>query len=505
MTANLITSAGILSLLVLATNGLGFVRELLFARAFGAGREADAYITAFSIVAVCFLVFSAGSLQGAFMPRYQQSIIRGDKAKARSLWRSTATALWVVLLAIALATFLKADLWVALTVPGFDSSMRQMTADVLRVLSPMIVLFGVGALLQSVLHAHYRFIAAALIPVCNNAVLIATLILFVPYMGLVAYGAGTLIGASLWLVLFPFVYRELPRNVPSRFDASELRALASVMAPLLVLLVVDQLAGLIQKSLVSDLQTGSIAVLNYAARLEGLPVGIFASAITTAIFPALVAAMSVQDERATSDRFHLGLAAIAFFSVPATLLMVFEPLLIAKALLERGAFMAEDSLRVAEALRWYALGLLPQSLIVFLNRVYFAAGDTRTPMLVGVLSAVIHVLLCWLLVKSLGYIGIAIGTTIYALLYSALLLWRLERVMLAPLAALARALWRPMIAGTALAALLLAVQFPGTPTSLALALVMGGGVYVTVGLLLKDPILAMLVPYLWRGRRHRAL
>lgn len=486
--SSFISSIGIISALTLATNLLGFGREVLFARAFGVGHEADAYVTAFSITAVCFLVFSAGSLQGAFMPRYQQAIVCGEPALARGLWHSTLRVLCTVLVLIVAALVLGAELWVAWVVPGFDEAAREHTAEVLRWLAPMVLLFGLGSLLQSVAHAHQRFVLPALVPLLNNVVIIASLLLLVPSLGLIGLSQGTALGALLWLILLPDVLRRLP-VAPARLRPGELRGLGSAMLPLVVLLAADQFSALVQKTLVSDLETGSIAVLNYAARLEGLPVGIFAAAIAAVFFPALVEALARGNRTATQERFELGLTAVCFFAVPATLLLTMEPQLVVRVLLERGAFGQEASVRAAEALRWYALGLLPQSLIVFINRFYFAAGDTRTPMRIGVAAAALHVLFCWALVEQVGYLGIAIGTTVYALVYAALLLAGLGRQLTEPARVLGRASWRALAAGAVMAAVFWFGAFPESLLGLLSALTAGGMIYLLAAYLLGDPIL----------------
>lgn len=486
---HLILSAGIISALTLSTNVLGFFRELLFARAFGVGQEADAYVTAFSIVATCFLVFSAGSLQGAFMPRYQQAIVKAIPSRARGLWLYSLIGLCLILAVIVVTITLGAESVVAWVVPGFSELARSLTAQVLRWLAPMVFLFSLGALMQSVMHANQRFLLPALVPALNNLVLIASLLLLVPSFGLIAFGYGSVLGAALWLTLLPGVLTQLPK-APAKFEPRELRALLLSMLPLVILLLADQLSGLVQKTLVSDLETGSIAVLNYAARLEGLPVGIFASAIAAAFFPALVDALARRDPKAVAERFSLGLAGTCFFAVPAMLFLMVESKQVVKVLLERGAFGPEASLRAAQALSWYALGLLPQSLIVFLNRVYFANGDTRTPMAIGVFTAAIHVLFCWLLVNQVGYLGIAMGTSLYAFMYCMLLLARLGSVIDAPLRHMWAALWRAAVAGFVMVLVLMFFDFTESISGFLLALAAGSSAYLAVALLLRDPVLA---------------
>jgi len=484
-------ATGLIAGMTLATNLLGFVREILFAREVGTSGEADAYVTAFSIAALCFLVFSAGSLQGAFMPKYQDQLIQGEAGQARGLWRMTLIALVVVLTAVALLINGAAEVWVGLVAPGFSTEQQSLTATLLRWLAPMIVLVGVGSLLQSVLHAHQRFMLPAIIPFLNNVVIIGFLLVAVPAYGILGLAQGTLLAAGLWLLLFPTMRRLVP-TVPPKVRPKALRDLVHTMLPLMLLLIADQLSGLVQKALVSGQEPGSIAVLNYAARLEGLPVGIFAVAVATVCFPALVEAISNGDQRESAKRFGLGLSAIFFCTVPATVFLVLEPHLVVRVLLERGAFGPEATARAADALFWYALGMVPQSLIVFVNRIYFAAGDTRTPMKIGVLSAVMHVAFSWVLVDRFGYLGIAIGTTLYALVYATLLLAPLHSLFAVPTRLVWSCAWRPLLAGAVMATSYLVWDIEENLRGFLAALGIGGIVYLTIAYVLAVPILRSL-------------
>lgn len=481
-------SAGLISALTLLTNLLGFVRELLFARAFGATQEADSFVAAFSIVATCFLVLAGGPLQGAFMPRYQQAMVHEHHALAKGLWRATFAGVFIFAGAIGVAIYFGAERIVSWVVPGFDQESQVLTSQILRWLAPMVLLCSLGALFQSTLHAHRIFALPALIPVGNNLVLILVLVVLVPSYGLAGMSYGTVGGGALWLLLIPFVLQHLPRGAGC-FDAGSLRDLMRALWPLIVLLGVDQVAGLVQKTLVSDLEAGSVAVLNYAARLEGLPVGIFAGALAAVIFPALVEVAARGDKQALEERFRFGVAAISFFLLPSAAFLIAESELIVKVLLERGAFTPEATLRTARALELYSAGLLSQGLIVYLNRVYFALGDTKTPMVVGVVTAVLHVFFCWLAVDSIGYLGIAIGTTFYAIAYFLMLIIWLRGKVNNPFHNFFISVWRPLIASSIL---MMAMCFFDLPSAMFGLLV--GIVAFVVGYLLllsfmRDPVL----------------
>ena len=422
------------------------------------------------------------------MPRYQQAIVRDQHSLAFGLWRFALSGVCIVTVGIGVAVYLGADKIVSWVVPGFDDDSRAYAAQILKLLAPMILFCSLGALYQSILHAHRNFAFPALIPVGNNLILIFVLIVLVPSYGLVALGYGSVVGAALWLLLLPSVLRQLP-SAQGALDMADLRDLLKALVPLIVLLGVDQVAGLVQKTLVSDLEVGSIAVLNYAARLEGLPVGVFAGALSAVMFPALVEVVARDDRQALKERFGFGIAAIAFFLIPSTAFLIAESELVVRVLLERGSFAAEATARTARALELYSIGLLSQGLIVFLNRFYFALGNTRTPMIIGVITAALHVIFCWGAVNAIGYLGIAIGTTFYAIAYFVILIVGLRPAIPNPIRLLAISIWRPVVGSCVICWIMYAYDFPHSLIGLGALMVTCMAVYMMIAILLKDPVI----------------
>lgn len=436
---------GTVAALTLATNILGFSREVLVARAYGATDTADAFVTAYSIVAACFLVFTGATVQSTFMPRYQARLAESP-AKAAWLFQNTFFYLFLITAAIALTLMSFATPVVRLIVPGFNADKLDLTASLLRWLVPVIVFIGPGVLLQSVSHATNRFLAPALVPLLNNVIIITSLIVLVPRIGVAGLAIGYVAGAMLWWSLAALLRHEIFAAPFKRLCREEMLGLLMITLPLIWLLAADQLSAIIQKTLVSDLETGSIATLNYAARLSGLPLGVFAAAIATVYFPLLARAQAKQDTVTARSSYRDGLAATISVMLPISLMFVWGADVIVRTVFERGAFDASASERTAYALLFYAVGIVPQSLIVYLNRVFFAAENTRTPMAAGLVSVVIHLTANIVLVSQIGYVGIALGTTIYAVAYAGLLLANLHKANLENAWAAIISLWRIVLA-----------------------------------------------------------
>lgn len=494
-----VRAVGLVAGLTLLTNVLGFVRELLMARAFGTGPAADAFVTAFAIVSTCFLVFTAGTVQAAFMPAYQRLVAAGAAAQARGLFWRALFWLGGLLAAGTVVLVLAAAPVVAAVVPGFDAARAGLTVELTRILAPLVALAGSAVLLQSVLHAHQRFIAPAVVPALNNLLVIAALAAFGASATIFPIAWTYVAGGLLWWVTLVPATRPFLAGGTVFSNRSAFRSVLAALGPLLLLLLADQSSALVQKRFVSDLEQGSIAALSYAYKLEGLPVGIFAAAVATVFFPGLVDAIARSDRNGTSAAFRDGVLAIVHVAVPATLLLLLKSDLVVRVLFERGAFDARATDLTAAALRLYAIGLVAQSLIVFLNRVFYAAGDTVTPMRIGIVAAALHVGLAWWAVSLIGYTGVALATTVYAFIYAGWLGLRLRRISGVGLAELLGGSWRAAVAGAGSAAALLALPDDGAWAALAGAALAAVAVYGALLWPLRDPLLRRLAAAGQRG------
>ncbi len=487
---------GLIASLTFLTNILGFVREVLFARAFGTTDVADAFITAFTIASAFFFIFLAGTVQPAFMPRYQELIAKRKEQSASLLFKKLFLILSVLFIGVIIVLQFSGSTLVDWVVPGFDPKKRELTTQILLWLTPIILFLGTCSLLQSVLHAHQRFFWPAIVPFLKNVVLILSIIFLVPVYGITGLAVGFILGSFLWwIMLVPPVIKVLPKSSAKGSNIAELKNVMLNLWPLLCLLTADQLSALIQKGLVSGLGTGYISALSYGAKIAGLPIGIFTMAVATVYFPSLVKAIHSKDKDQSKSEALNGLSAIGFLAIPATLfIMLYAPILV-ELFFQRGSFDVQATALTSHALTWYALGILPQSFIVFFNRIYFSAEQVKTPMKIGVLSAIIHIIFCYFSVGWIGYIGIAIGTTLYACVYCLLLYLRIGPVMPLNFSDLFSVNYRPVLASLLFIPISFLISVHSLMTVI-LVIIVSGVAYVGMLWLLRDPLLFSLFGYM---------
>ena len=453
---------------------LGLARDIILAAVLGASANADAFFIAFKIPNFLRRLFAEGAFAQAFVPVLAASRQRGGDAAVRDLLDRVAAALGAVLLALTGLTLLAAPLVAALFAPGYLAQPEKfaLTADLIRITFPYLMLISLTGLCGAVLNSYGRFAVPAFTPVLLNLALIGAAVLAAPAFAEPAFALawGVLLAGVIQLLFqVPFLYRLdlLPRP---RWDTRHpgVRRVLALMAPALFGVSVSQLNLLLDTVLASFLPTGSVSWLYYSDRLTELPLGVFAIAVATVIMPTLSAHSAAARRAAYARTLDWAVRSVLLVGLPAALALALlaEPILI--TLFAYGALTERDIAMAGVSLRAYALGLCAFMLIKVLAPGFYARQDLRTPVRYGIWAMAANMLLNLLLVAVLmrafgiGHAGLALATSLSAW-FNAGLLWRgLLR------AGVYRfdALWRRCLPAMALAVTgLLAVLFWVTPAA----------------------------------------
>jgi putative peptidoglycan lipid II flippase len=332
-------------------------------------------------------------------------------------------------------------------------------------------------------------------------------------MGVYGLAVGAVGGAlAHLLVQAPGLARRQARyRLSLSLHDRGVREVMRLMGPRMLGLLFVQLHFLVNTSLASGLQPGSVAALNYAWLLMLLPLGVFAQAIGTAVFPTFAAQVALGQEATLRLTFAQILRTVLFLTLPAAVGLLVLRVPLVQALLEHGEFGPESTALVAVALRAYALGLVAHALVEIGVRAFYALHNTWTPVLVGVAAMALNVMLSLILVRWLALSGLALANSTATTLEMLCLLWLLARRLGGlELARLGGTLVRSAVAAALMAAALVGwlgwVAGQPWPPELADWLKTLGGigvaavVYLAVGLLLGSHELAPFA----RLARHRA-
>ncbi|WP_457942718.1 murein biosynthesis integral membrane protein MurJ [Vreelandella alkaliphila] len=429
----LMRSGLVVSAMTMLSRVMGLVRDVVVATFLGAGNGSDAFFVAFKIPNFLRRLFAEGAFNQAFVPVLSEYSTQRSKQEIRELLNAVAGSLTAILALITALAMLGAPWLVWVFAPGFgrDPEKLAMTADMLRLTFPYLLLISLTAFSGSVLNTWNRFAVPAFTPVLLNMSLIGAALLLMPLMEepAMALAWGVLIaGAAQLAFQVPFLLRLglLPTPWPN-FAHEGVKRILKLMAPALFGVSVSQINLLLDTVLASLLTAGSVSWLYYSDRLVELPLGVFGVAIGTIILPALSKRHAEQSTEHFSAMLDWAIRVVLLLGVPAALALAVlaEPFLI--TLFHYGAMTDTDIQMAAMSLRAYAFGLVAFMLIKVLAPGFFARQDTKTPVKVGIIAMVANMVFNLLLIWPLAHAGLALATALSAFLNAGLLGYLLYR------------------------------------------------------------------------------
>jgi putative peptidoglycan lipid II flippase len=426
----------VVSGMTLLSRILGLVRDIVFARYFGAGLLMDAFLVAQRIPNMLRRFFAEGAFSAGFVPVMARYRERHDHDEAREFVGAMAGTFGIVLFVVTLIGVIGAPALVLVVAPGFigDGGDFDLAALMLRFTFPYLFFVSLTAFAGGVLNTYGRFGVPAFTPVLLNVVLIgaavwAAPLLEQPIMAL-AY-AVFVAGVVQLLFQLPFLaaIRALPRP-RWRPHHDGVRRAFRLMIPAIFGSSVAQINVLLSGIIASLLPVGSISYLYYSDRLMEFPLGLFGIALATVTLPYLSRLWANDDRREFAETLEWSMKIAVLIAVPAAvgLIILAEPLVV--TLFHGGEFDAHSVAMTTLSLQAYAIGLVGFSFVKVLAPAFFAREDTRTPVRIGIVALVVNFSLgsatAWYLVAR-GFAGphaALAGATSVAAVLNAVLLYR---------------------------------------------------------------------------------
>jgi putative peptidoglycan lipid II flippase len=413
---------------------LGLVRDIVFARYFGASLVMDAFLVANRIPNMLRRFFAEGAFSQGFVPvmaRYREKHSHED---AREFVDAIAGTFGVILFLVTLAGVVAAPLLVAIVAPGFigDDGRFELATLMLRFTFPYLFFVSLTAFAGGILNTYGRFAVPAFTPVILNIVLITAAVWLAPTLeepGMALAYAVFVAGLLQLLFQIPFLLRIRAMPRPKWAIAHEgVRRAMKLMLPAIFGSSVAQINVLVGGIIASMLGVGKISVLYYSDRLMEFPLGLFGIALATVTLPYLSRQYANDSHAAFSATLDWSLKLVVLIAVPAAvgLIILAEPLV---TTIYFGGVFAEEQVRMTVlALQAFSIGLVGFSFVKILAPAYFAREDTRTPVRFGLIALVVNfvlsVSLAWYLTAqgSLNaHAGLALAVSVAAILNAALL------------------------------------------------------------------------------------
>ena len=429
---SVVKAAGVIGIATFSSRILGFIRDMVLARLFGATPAADAFFVAFRIPSLLRELFAEGSMSSAFIPVFTEYHTLKSKREAWELASAAFTTLLTIVTLVTVLGILAAPWIVQALAPGFRSypEKLELTTTLTRVMFPYLLFISLAAVAMGVLNSVRAFAAPAYAALFLNIFIIGCALFLSPLLeepivgvaiGVVAGGAAQfaiqLPSLKLRGLLFGFRFQPSHPGV---------RRIGQLMVPSLLGMSVTQI-NLTVSTILASFIAGAPTYLFYGMRLIQFPLGIFGVALAMAILPTLSAqaARGALDELRTTLGF--GLRMIIFIMLPAMLGLIFLRTPIIHLFFEHGTFTAQDTSETAMTVLCYAIGLWAFGGVRIIVAAFYSLQDTKTPAISAAIAVSANIVFSLVLMAPLGAAGLALATALAAMVNGGILVVVLNR------------------------------------------------------------------------------
>jgi len=425
----IVSAATIVAAFSLLSRVAGFIRDRILAGTFGAGNTLDAYYTAFILPDSVYNLLVVGALSASFIPLFLKYL--GKEPNMRRAWELTNSVfnvLAVFFMGVAVILFIFAKPAAHLIAPGFNEIQIALTTKMMRVMFLASFLLALSVVFGSVLQALKKFLVYSIAPILYNVGIIIGALVFVPFMGPMGLPWGVVLGALMHLTTqalavigngyrYQWLWRPLDH---------ETKEIGKLMLPRTLGVGVSMLNTSMMTVIATTLGAGSVTIYQFAYNIQFFPIGVIAVSFAVAAFPTFVEYVTENDRRGFARAFSETVRQIFFFLIPASILFLLLRAQIVRVVVGAGAFGWQETIQTADTLAFFVLSLFAQGLVYLFARAFFAHRDTTTPLVAGLVGAVVNVIAALLFSREFGVVGLGIAFSLGAVVNLSLL-WAMLR------------------------------------------------------------------------------
>lgn len=414
-----IKSISLVAFFTLLSRFLGFLRDILFTYILGASSTFEAFIATYQIPNFFRLLLGEGALHGAVIPVFTETKVKEGKDSADRLASSLIFIMFFIFLLIILFVWWKTPVVVSVFLPGFLNEKPKFDISILflKIMFPFLMFIGLAALMMAFLNSGGKYAISSFAPSILNIAIIIYLLIIFPSIKKTGYGFSLLafsvvMGGFLQFLIQYIWIRKDGFILKLVIKHHALYKILRLFIPTCLIFGTTQLNLLISRQLASFLPTGSISYLYYANRILQLPLGVFTIAIATVSLPLFSEEVAKKSKKTFEIAFQGNFILILFLLLPVSIFLYYFSPYIISIVFERGAFTTLDTIKTAQALSFYAIGLLFFSFNRIFHTMFFAKKDTKTPLKIAVFTLFLNVILNLIFLFPLGHMGLALANSI---------------------------------------------------------------------------------------------
>jgi len=403
---------------LLAASGLisrlfGLLRDRLLAGRFGAGQELDIYFSAFRIPDFIYGILIVGGISAAFLPVFSEYFGGREGSDKNEEWPARATKLAnnvlnsfsVILIILCGILAIFTPLLIKFIIPGFSPESRNMTIDLTRIMFLSPIFFGLASIFSGILQYFDKFLAYSIAPILYNLGIIFGIIFLVPIFGIYGLALGVIFGALLYLLIqIPVAWHSGFRyKAIFDFKDSGLKKILKLMAPRILGTSAYQVNLTVITAIASTLTAGSIAIFNFSNNLQYVPVGLIGIPFSISCFSVLSRTWAAGQKDKFLRSFSSSFRQMNFFIIPISLIIFLLRAQIVRMILGAGNFGWWETRLTAACLGVFCLGILASSLTLLLTRIFFAFQNTKTPVIISLISMGCNIAFAYLFTYLLSF------------------------------------------------------------------------------------------------------
>lgn len=413
--------AGIVMFATLLCRILGLAREIVISNQFGAGLETDAFFVAFMIPNLLRSFLGEGALNTTFIPVFSDYLANHNQKKADSFASNVLNILILTLIIIIFIGIWQAPLIVNIVASGFrlEPEKYQLTVHLTKIMFPYIGFAAIAALFMGILNSYRNFFIPAFAPAMLNIGIITFALLYSTKIGIYSLTIGVLIGGFVQaLIHIPaLIKKNFHYKFILNFQEPGINKFFQLLMPAMFGLAIDKINFVVDRIIASYLSHGSISALYYANRLMQFPLGVFGIALSIAILPTLSRNVAKKQFDEVRKSFVFGIKILSFFIFPSTVGLIVLSHPVIRLFYEHGLFSSQDTRLTEIALICYTIGLFALACLRLVISTFYALKDTKTPLKIGIFVVIFNIILDLILVRYLAHAGLALATSISAILH----------------------------------------------------------------------------------------
>ena len=420
-------TALMLMVLTIFTKALGFGRDIILSYFYGVSGISDAYLISLTIPTL-LLAFIGTGIATCYIPMYSGIEKKGNVELADNFTSNVINFMLVICTLIAILGSIFTVQLVKIFASGFDSETLLLAVGFTRIIIFAVYFEGIIYVLSGYLQLKNSFFAPAFMSIPLNIIIIISIIVSTKLnLRIIAIGNIIAMGTQM-LFLIPFVYKN---GYKYRFildvKNDDFKKMAILAFPVIAGVSVNQINVLIDRTIASRILVGGISALTYANKLNLFIQAIFVISITTTFYPMMSRFANENNISNLKKSISEAINIINFLLLPTAVgsMLFAEP--IVRLLFGRGAFDSQAVSMTSYALYFYSIGMVGVGLREILSRAFYSLHDTKTPTINAAIAVGINIIGNIILSKFLGIGGLALATSISAIICTVLLFISLIR------------------------------------------------------------------------------